>query len=200
MDNKDSYKMNNPAKKKLIISGLVDLFVALFFITLICFTLFYIICPLFNITTEYTVNFDNNYSIMIARYFGGMSGLVAVLFLIIGLTFLIGLIFSFSYIKSSFSIARMTLKDAKTKNKILTLHGITQIIIGIIAITLALYTIIKLNGIKSAYITAVLDTIVAVLFLTTGSIKLDSAKTIRKTNTPIQGLYSQNYPSYYYYD
>jgi hypothetical protein len=200
MDNKDSIDLNNPAKKRLILSGLIDLVVALFFITLICFTLFYIICPIFNIATDYTVNFDNNYSIIIAKYFGGMSVLIAVLFLIIGLTFLIGLTFSFSYIKSSFSIAKLKLKDAKTKNKILTLHGITQIIIGVIAITLAFYTLIKLRGNESAKITALLDTIVAILFITTGSIKLDSAKTIRKTNIPIQQLYSKNYPNYFYYD
>lgn len=200
MNDKDSNSMNNPAKNKLVLSGLMDLIIALFFGLLIAFTLFFLICPIFNITTEYTTGLDNNYSIVVAKYFGGMSGLVAILFLIIALIFLIGLIFSFSYIKSCFTIAKMKLPNAKTKSKILTLHGITQILIGIISITLAVFILIKLKQFDSAKIIALLNTFIAIAFLTTGSIKVSSAKSIRNAIIPVQNPYQQNYPNYYYYN
>lgn len=198
---KESIPMNNPSKRKLILSGLIDLIIALFFGILIAFTLYYLILPIFSTSSEYASAYELNCDVVIAKLFGGMPMLVMSLFLAIGFSFLIGLIFSFCYVKSCFVFAKMDLAQAKTKTKIMTFYGLTQVFIALIAIVFAIFVMIKLNNDIYSKTVALTDFCVGIAFSTTGAIKIASAKSIKHTNIVYKNTNPslQALPSYYYY-
>lgn len=198
-----SKKMKNPAKIKLVFSGLIDFIVAMFFAMMIAFTVYFLASPIFNVSSQYAAGVGNHYDVVIAKLFGGMSVLVATLFLATGLAFLGCLIFSLFYIKSCFSVARMELQDSKTKVRAITLHGITQVMIGIVAFVVTIYSAVTLDMSTSLRIIIIFDAAVGLAFLSTGMLKLAAAKSIKYAKVPtryVEQTQIQPYQNYYYYN
>lgn len=190
--------MKNTAKPKLILSGFLDLIVAIFFGMLIVFTLIYLISPLINVWTPYASEYPTDYSMVVANFFGGFSGLIVILFLATCFVFLLGLIFSFSYVKPCFSIAKMKLPEAKAKTKLLTLYGITQLIVALNAFIICIYIIVMINEDSSAKIVIGQNCLFGLAFLISGSIKLSSARAIKKAAVITQDMFSPPFYNQYY--
>lgn len=172
--------MRNPAKARLIFSGLTDLVVAIFFGILIVFTLFFIISPFFNHVTPFSPESNLfKYDAMVANFFGGMSVFVATLYLTVGGIFLLGLIFSFSYVKLCFVIAKMNIDDASKKTSPLIACGVMQVIVGAVALAASLFILIRMQFTSSTQIVIILNAASCVAFVTSAALKLSSAKMIK---------------------
>mgnify|MGYP000848399521 CR=1 FL=1 len=184
----------NPAKARLILSGILDLALAIFFSMLIVFTLLYILCPILNITPKFLQSYNNNYDMVIATFVGGMKGLTTLILFGVAFVFMIGFMCSFPYIKSCFFLARANLSKAKEKTKTLTLNGIVQIIVGVISFGLAVFTIIKFSSLNTAKSTIIMGIIVGVLFIFNGSIKTSCAQLIKNEIVKITNPTYTKYP------